>query len=195
MYNMININNTVVCYIWKLREWILRVLITRKFFFFYFVFIWDDGCSLNLLWKYHFINHNFMLYIVNLRISMCQLYLNEASREILIWNGNYFHSFLWMNIQNHNHPELPTCVHAGSVALVVSGCLWRCELWPTRLLCPWDSPVKNTGVVCHALFQGIILTQELNPHLLVSSIGRQAFYHQYHLGSLKLPTIYNKKKK
>ena len=24
---------------------------------------------------------------------------------------------------------------------------------PTRLLCPWDSPGKNTGVGCHFLFQ------------------------------------------
>ena len=24
---------------------------------------------------------------------------------------------------------------------------------PARLLCPWDSPGKNTGVVCHFLFQ------------------------------------------
>ena len=24
----------------------------------------------------------------------------------------------------------------------------------TRLLCPWDSPGKNTGVGCHALLQG-----------------------------------------
>ena len=27
----------------------------------------------------------------------------------------------------------------------------RCQ--PTRLLCPWDSPGKNTGVGCHFLFQ------------------------------------------
>ena len=27
------------------------------------------------------------------------------------------------------------------------------------LLCPWDSPGKNTGVGCHALLQGIFLTQ------------------------------------
>ena len=26
-------------------------------------------------------------------------------------------------------------------------------LQPTRLLCPWDSPGKNTGVGCHALFK------------------------------------------
>ena len=27
------------------------------------------------------------------------------------------------------------------------------ELQPTRLLCPWDSPGKNTGVGCHCLLQ------------------------------------------
>ena len=37
---------------------------------------------------------------------------------------------------------------------------------PTRLLCLWDSPGKNTGVGCHALLQGIFPTQGLNPHLL-----------------------------
>ena len=39
-------------------------------------------------------------------------------------------------------------------------------LQPTRLLCPWDSPGKNTGVGCHALLQGIFLTQGSNPCLL-----------------------------
>ena len=36
----------------------------------------------------------------------------------------------------------------------------------TSLLCPWDSPGKNTGVGCHALLQGIFLTQGSNPRLL-----------------------------
>ena len=36
----------------------------------------------------------------------------------------------------------------------------------TRLLCPWDSPGKNTGVGCHFLLQGIFPTQGLNLHLL-----------------------------
>ena len=35
-----------------------------------------------------------------------------------------------------------------------------------RLFCPWDSPSKNIGVGCHALFQGIFLTQGSNPRLL-----------------------------
>ena len=34
-----------------------------------------------------------------------------------------------------------------------------------RLLCPWDSPGKSTGVVCHALLQGIFLSQGSNPCL------------------------------
>ena len=36
----------------------------------------------------------------------------------------------------------------------------------TRLLCPWDSPGKNTGVGCHFLLQGVFLTQRSNLHLL-----------------------------
>ena len=38
--------------------------------------------------------------------------------------------------------------------------------WPASLFCPWDSPGKNTGVDCHALLQGIFLTQGLNPSCL-----------------------------
>ena len=39
-------------------------------------------------------------------------------------------------------------------------------LQSTRLLCPWDSPGKKAGVGCHALLQGIFLTQESNPCFL-----------------------------
>ena len=49
---------------------------------------------------------------------------------------------------------------------VVSDSLRPHELQPTRLLCPWNFPGKNTGVGCHALLQGISLTQGSNPHLL-----------------------------
>ena len=36
------------------------------------------------------------------------------------------------------------------------------ELQPTRVLCPWDFPGKNTGVGCHFLLQGISPTQGSN---------------------------------
>ena len=37
---------------------------------------------------------------------------------------------------------------------------------PTRLLCPWNSPGKNTAVGCHFLLQAIFPTQGSNLHLL-----------------------------
>ena len=43
-----------------------------------------------------------------------------------------------------------------------------------RLLCPQDSPGKNTGVGCHALLQGIFQTQVWSPGLLHC---RQILYH------------------
>ena len=46
--------------------------------------------------------------------------------------------------------------------LVTSDSLQTHELWPPRLLCPGDSPGKNTGVDYHFLLQGICLTQGLN---------------------------------
>ena len=63
---------------------------------------------------------------------------------------------------------------------VMSDSLQPRGLWPARLLCPCDSLGKNTGVGCHALLQGIFLTQGLNPGLLYC---RQILYHLSHLGS------------
>ena len=61
-------------------------------------------------------------------------------------------------------------------------------LQPTRLLCPWDFPGKNTGVGCHFLFQGIFLTQGLNSYLLQEIMHWQA-------GSLPLSHLGSPKKK
>ena len=45
------------------------------------------------------------------------------------------------------------CCCRRSVTSVVSDSV-RPQRWqPTRLLCPWDSPGKNTGVGCHFLLQ------------------------------------------
>ena len=49
---------------------------------------------------------------------------------------------------------------------VVSDFLRPHGLQPTRLLCPWDSPCKNTGVDYHSLLQGIFPTQGSNLGLL-----------------------------
>ena len=52
-----------------------------------------------------------------------------------------------------------------SVTSVMSDSLQPHGLQSTRLLCPWDSPGKNTGVGHHVFLQGIFLTQGLNPRL------------------------------
>ena len=60
------------------------------------------------------------------------------------------------------------------VAQVVSDSLRPCGLQPTRVLRPWDSPVKNTGVGCHFLLQGIFPTQRLNPGIKPRSSSLEA---------------------
>ena len=45
------------------------------------------------------------------------------------------------------------CCVLCSVGSVVSISLQLYGLWPARLLCPWDSPGKHTGVGCHALLR------------------------------------------
>ena len=61
------------------------------------------------------------------------------------------------------HPK-----RGGGGGLVAQSCptLATHGLQPSRFLCPWDSPGKNTGVGFHFLLQGIFPTQESNPGLL-----------------------------
>ena len=56
---------------------------------------------------------------------------------------------------------LSLCLHVKSLQLCLT--LHNPMDSPTRLLCTWDSPSKNTGVGCRTLFQGIFPTQESNP--------------------------------
>ena len=57
-------------------------------------------------------------------------------------------------------------MHACSVVQSCQTFLRALRLSPARLLSPWNSPGKNTGVDCHFLIQGISPTLGLNPCLL-----------------------------
>ena len=61
-------------------------------------------------------------------------------------------------------------------------------LQPTRLLCPWNSPGKNTGVGCHAVLQGIFLTQGSNPGLLYCKQIQESSYVAAFI--IRTPCIY-----
>ena len=53
-----------------------------------------------------------------------------------------------------------------SVHAITQSCLTLCDPVDSRLLCPWDSPDKNTGVGCHVLLLGLFPMWESNPGLL-----------------------------
>ena len=65
--------------------------------------------------------------------------------------------FVWLVLH-----DLKVCVSCS----VMSNSLQPHELQLARLLYPWDSPGKNSGVSCHYLLQGIFLTQGMNLGLL-----------------------------
>ena len=67
----------------------------------------------------------------------------------------------------HRCPVKPWRQSSGWSRKLLHQCLTlQCHgLKPASLLYPWDSPGKNTGGGCHALLQGIFLTQRWNPHL------------------------------
>ena len=85
--------------------------------------------------------------------------------------------------KSSNFPSVKYRYESESVSRsVVSDSLHPHRLEPTRLLCPWDSPGKNTGVGCHSLLQEIFPTEGSNlglPHC------KQILYHLSHQGSLQ----------
>ena len=63
------------------------------------------------------------------------------------------------------------------IELVMQFCWTLCDTTNgrnARLLCPWGSPGKNTGVGCHFLLPGNFPTQRSNPGVLYC---RQILYH------------------
>ena len=78
------------------------------------------------------------------------------------------------------HIRIYLCLHVCVGCSVLSDSVRPRGLWPARLLCPWNSPGKNTGLGCHSLLQGIFPTRGSNPSLLHC---RQILYHLSDQGS------------
>ena len=67
-------------------------------------------------------------------------------------------------------------LHAYRHAKSLQSCLTLCDPMycnPSRLLCPWDSPAKNSRVGCHSLSPGNLPNPGIEPKSHVSCIGRQ----------------------
>ena len=72
-----------------------------------------------------------------------------------------------------------------AVTSVLFNSLWPHGLQATKLLSPWDSPGKNTGVGCHFLLQGILPTWASNLSLLCLLHWQEDSLPLIHLGSPK----------
>ena len=55
--------------------------------------------------------------------------------------------------------------------------LWPQGLKPTRLLCSWDSPGKNTGMGGHSLSRESPQPRDQTPISYISYVGRWILYH------------------
>ena len=103
--------------------------------------------------------------------------------DLEIW-GQYFGRVLVFQPYLWTDNYVCVCVSHS----VVSTCLRPHGLEPTRLLYPWNSPGKNTGVGCHSLLQGIFLTQEGiepgSPALQADSLPSETQGSEYHYSSL-----------
>ena len=93
-----------------------------------------------------------------------------------------------------SHFHIYLSIPAGVSRLLMSHPLRPQGLQPARLLCPWNSPGKDTKEGGHSLIKGIFLTQGLNLGVLHC---RQILYHlscqgspSIHLLSIYLSIIY-----
>ena len=135
----------------------------------------QDPRYIMMLTVFHWIGHKFKLF------DFCQL--NQQS-----WRT-------WEQV-NHFCSCGPSYLLIFPYAcLVAQSCLTLCNFKPTRLLSPWDSPSKNTGVGCDSLLQRIFLTQGLNLHwwwilYCLSQQGSPQYFHtDFKLLNLKVQLI------
>ena len=100
---------------------------------------------------------------------------------VVVYYSVSTHTTIYMSISLHCRQNLTqdygcVCISCS----VMTDSLRPHGVHPSRLLCPWNSPGKNTGVGCHSLLQGISLTQGWNLGLLHCL---QLLYHLSHQGS------------
>ena len=81
----------------------------------------------------------------------------------------------WLNPAPHvSSHRLLCCKSENCVSRsIMSDSLWSQGLQPARLLCPWDSPGRNTAVDCHALLQGISGIEPRSPALQADSLSSE----------------------
>ena len=91
--------------------------------------------------------------------TLKSLFQHRSSKASIFWRSSFFTVQL-----SHSPSPLAADKQKCVLGLQPHG------LEPTRFLCSWDSPGKNTGVGYHVLLQGIFPTQGSNPALQGGSL-------------------------
>ena len=107
--------------------------------------------------------------------SKCKLLYTEwIHNKILLYSTGKYIQYPFIShkgkkkcIYVYTHTQIYVCVKSVNCS-VISDSLQLHELQPTRLLCPWNSPGKNTGMGSYFLLQGIFSTQGLQEDSLPS---------------------------
>ena len=107
-------------------------------------------------------------HILSMR-QVCWLYLQNIAVQPFFTTCCYLQPVLQLSLL-----LCAACVRAKPLQSCPT--LWPYGPYPTRLLCLWDSPGKNTGVSCHTLLQGNLPDPGSNPYPSVSRIGRWVLY-------------------
>ena len=156
------INSTEMGFAFRLIMWLknqhnYKIFVERKFLIsaVWFPFqVWevDDLVGTSFIWDFPSISE------VERTFMITSQFLNKETRAQKKADGFPSHSLA--------NPRIGL-FSFGSLVTQWCPTLWRPHwLKPARLLCPWASPGKNTGVGCHFLLQGILPTQGLSPDLL-----------------------------
>ena len=98
------------------------------------------------------VRHGLETQVMELQDKLKQAHGPEAAKEVLMKVGRR------------------VCV---LIVSVMSNSVAPWTVAPARLLCPWNSPVKNTRVGCHSLLQGNLP----NPGIKPRSPALQILYH------------------
>ena len=121
------------------------------------------------IWVYILIKIHSRVQLIWVYFIICKLCLDKDAKSPYIPHISiHLNSYCrreWLMVNSVNQSLSVSCLIFISHS-VMSNSLWPHWLYPARLLCPWNSLGKNTGVGCHALLQGIFPTQGSNPDLL-----------------------------
>ena len=105
------------------------------------------------------------MFLCNIVLHIIRFHLPLEWCHLFIWDYWYFPRHLESSLLFMDWFKIGKGVYQDCI---LSPCLFKfyVEYIMQRLLCPWNSLGKNTGVGCHTLLQGIFPTQGSNSGLL-----------------------------